>query len=71
MIEIKIFTQDGCPKCLEAKSKMFARRIAFEEVDAGTPDGRAEMLMVVNSPELPAFTIDGIQGSLDDVLNAF
>ena len=70
-MEIKIFTQDGCPKCLKAKHSMNMAGIHYKEIDAGKPDGRAEMLMVVNSADLPAFTINDIQATLEDVLVLF
>ena len=70
-MKIKIFTQAECPKCLKAKHSMNMAGIHYEEIDAGKPDGRAEMLMVINSGDLPTFTIDDVQATLEDVLALF
>lgn len=69
--EVTVFTQDNCPKCIEAKRKLEEVEIEYKEIDVGSVDGRVEFLMHVSRQSAtPAFLLDGAEvDSVDEIIN--
>lgn len=69
--EVTIFTQDNCPKCVEAKRKFKEVKIEYKEVNVDSVDGRVEFLMRVSRQgATPAFLLDGEEvDSVEEIIN--
>lgn len=68
--ETIIFTQDCCPKCVEAKKKLTQAGIKYTEINVDTVDGRAEFAMNISKTNTtPAFLFRGVEYSkVEDIL---
>jgi glutaredoxin 3 len=44
MSKIEIYTTQWCPYCNAAKALLDEKRVAYEEVDADTPEARSAMI---------------------------
>ncbi len=70
---VTIFTQDNCPKCIEAKRKLKEAEIEYKEIDVGSIDGRVEFLMHVSRQSTtPAFLLDGVEvDSVEEIIKSY
>jgi glutaredoxin 3 len=59
MRPVTVYTTDGCPLCVSAKTLLNRRNIAYEEINlARDPDGRAELSARTGMYTFPQIVID-------------
>ncbi|HHT9121077.1 MAG TPA: glutaredoxin family protein [Candidatus Hypogeohydataceae bacterium YC41] len=70
--ELIVFTQECCPKCVEAKKKLGKAGLSYKEINVDTVEGRAEFaLHISRSATTPAFYFKGEEYSrVEDVIKA-
>jgi glutaredoxin len=70
--DLIIFTQDCCPKCVEAKNLLEKAGLSYKEVNVDTVEGRAEFaLHISRSNSTPAFYFKGEEYSrVEDIIRA-
>lgn len=68
--ETIVFTQDCCPRCIEAKKRLEAAGIKYTEISVDTVEGRAEFALNVSKANTtPAFLFNGVEySSVEDIL---
>lgn len=69
MPKVQIYTTQWCPYCNAAKSLLQQKGVAYEEIDAESPDDRASMMQRANGrrtvPQI--FIGDTHVGGFDDM----
>ncbi|MEK7822100.1 MAG: glutaredoxin [Planctomycetota bacterium] len=70
--ELLVFTQECCPKCVEAKKKLEQAGLPYKEINIDTVEGRAEFALHISKVNTtPAFYADWQEYSrVEDVINA-
>ncbi len=70
--DLIVFTQQCCPKCVEAKKKLENVGLSYKEIDVDTVDGRAEFAFYISKINAtPAFYFQGEEySSVEDVIKA-
>lgn len=70
--ELIVFTQECCPKCVEAKKKLETAGLSYKEINIDTVEGRAEFAMHISrSNTTPAFCLGGEEyARVEDVIKA-
>lgn len=71
--EVMVFTQNNCPKCIEAKRKLKEAEIEYEGIDIGSIDGRVEFLMRISRQNTtPAFLLNGVEvDSVEEIIKSY
>jgi glutaredoxin 3 len=60
MRTVTVYTTDGCPLCVSAKTLLKRRNIAYSEINlARNPDGRAKLSERTGMFTFPQIVIDG------------
>ena len=60
MRPVTVYTTDGCPLCVSAKTLLSRRNIAYEEINlARDPDGRGRLSERTGMYTFPQIVIDG------------
>jgi glutaredoxin 3 len=59
-VRVTVYTTNGCPLCVSAKTLLKRRNIAYKEINlARDPDGRAELIERTGMYTFPQIVIDG------------
>lgn len=70
--DLIIFTQECCPKCVEAKKQLEKVGLPYKEINVDTVEGRAEFAFHISRTNTtPAFYFQGQEyARVEDVIKA-